>query len=89
MESRETEAWLERPRMSSCTAGRVVTEEVLISWTIETPKFLTVACFKIEVQKYYPCCKAGLEDVKLKERKMCFKILKHATFNNRVAFSGL
>lgn len=61
--------------MSSCTAVRVVTEEVLISWTIKTPKFLTVDCFKFEVQEFYPCCKAGLEDVKLKEKETC--VLKY------------
>lgn len=74
-ESRETEAWLEGLRMSSCTAVRVSIEEVLVSWTIKTPKILTADCFRFEVQVFYPCCKAGLEDVKLKEKKKC--VLKY------------
>lgn len=46
-----------------------LTEEVLISWTSKTSKFLTADSFEFEVQDFYPCCKAGLKDVKLKEKE--------------------
>lgn len=46
-----------------------LTEAVLVSWTSKTSKFLTADCFKFEVQDFYPCRKAGLEDVKLKEKE--------------------
>lgn len=68
--------------MSSCTAVSCDWRGSDILDYLKTPRFLNVDCFKFDVQEFYPCCKAGLEDVKLKEKEKC--VLKYYIMPNSI-----